>query len=297
MTGIICIDKPQEITSFTAVNRVRRILGVKKAGHTGTLDPMATGVLPVMLGGATKFADFLPTHTKAYEADIVFGISTDTYDVTGKVTQTSDKCVSFDEFNEAAQSFLGKSEQLPPMYSAVSQNGVRLYKLARQGVEVEREKRSITVFSIKTAPTDEENVFTLSVSCSAGTYIRSLANDIGEKLGCPACLKRLRRTEANGFTLDDTLTLDSLTELAENGGISQYIKSVDTVLGVYPEITVTDAQSKRFSNGGALAFDRLKNFSRQDGLFRVYSPDRRFLGLGLSNPSKAQLEVARLYIP
>ena len=297
MTGIICIDKPQDITSFTAVNRVRRILGTKKAGHTGTLDPMATGVLPIMLGGATKFADFLPTHTKAYEADILFGVATDTYDVTGKVLETSDKSVSFEDFSNAAQSFLGETEQFPPMYSAVSQNGVRLYKLARQGVEVEREKRSITIFSINTAPTDEKNVFTLSVSCSAGTYIRSLANDIGDKLGCPACLKRLRRTEANGFTLDDTLTLDSLNELAENGGISRYIKSVDTVLGVYPEITVTDAQSKRFSNGGALAFDRLKNFSRQDGLFRVYSPDRRFLGLGLSNPTKAQLEVARLYIP
>lgn len=295
MTGFICLDKPEGITSFTAVNKVRRIFSLKKAGHTGTLDPMATGVLPIMLGGATKFADFMPSGTKAYEADILLGLETDSYDVTGNVLSQKEVTVTRDEFEKTVELFVGEIEQYPPMYSAVSQNGVRLYKLARQGIEVEREKRKITVYSAQVTASPEENVYTVTFSCSAGTYIRSLAHDIGEKLGCGACLKRLRRTYSNGFSLAESVTLEQLAALSEEGKLSQCVKKVDDVFSVYPKVFVSEAQSKRFHNGGALDINRIKNI-KENGLYRVYSPESTFLGLGKTNAETNELEIARLLI-
>ncbi len=295
MTGFICLDKPEGITSFSAVNKLRRICSIKKAGHTGTLDPMATGVLPIMIGGATRFSEFIPTHDKAYEADILLGTVTDSYDITGEVLSQKDVDISAEEFEKALKSFVGDIQQYPPMYSAVSQGGVRLYKLARQGITVEREARNVTIYSAEIIGNPQKNVYTVSVSCSAGTYIRSLASDIGEKLGCGACLSRLRRTCANGFTLNDTVTFEELEQIVANGTLQEKIKSVDSVLEVYPKLTVTEAQSKRFSNGGGLFKARIKGFDGS-GLFRVYSDENEFLGLGKADDDSDTLEIARLLI-
>ena len=295
MTGFICINKPQGITSFITANRVRRITGVKKAGHTGTLDPMATGVLPVMLGGATKFADFIPSGGKAYTADILLGVTTDTYDVTGEVLSRKEVTVSEDEFAAALGAFVGEIQQVPPMYSAISQNGVRLYQLARKGIEVEREKRTVTIYSAEILEKKADNLYTVSFSCSAGTYIRSLAFDIGEKLGCGACLQRLERTYSNGFSIEDSVTLEEAVELAQQGKLGEKILSVEKVMEVYPPLTVSEAQAKRFRNGGALSLERIKGFSGS-GLFRVYSNKQEFLGLGKTNEETKELDIARLYI-
>ncbi len=293
MTGFICLDKPEGITSFTAVNRARRICSQKKAGHTGTLDPMATGVLPVMFGAATKFADFIPAANKKYTADILLGVATDSYDVTGRVLSEKEVTVSREELLGAIAEFTGELEQLPPMYSAVSQNGVRLYKLARQGIEVERKKRSITVYSSQLIEQKEKNVYSVSFECSPGTYIRSLISDIGDFLGCGACMKSLRRTSSNGFEIEDALSLEELENIANQGRLGEFIKKVDDVLGAYPCVTVTQAQAKRFSNGGALSLDRIKNFTGE-GIVRVYSPDSKFLGLGNSEKEKGMLSIAKL---
>ena len=295
MTGFIVIDKPKNITSFSAVARVRRITGEKKAGHTGTLDPMATGVLPVMLGGATRFSELLPSHDKGYRATVRLGLTTDTLDITGKVLSTCGVTVAAAEFEEVLKSFVGEISQLPPMFSALSKDGVRLYELARKGLEVERETRQVTVYSADLLTVDEEkHEFEIDVKCSSGTYIRSLAADIGAALGCGAVLTELRRTQANGFSFEESVTLEQLEKSAAEGKISDYLISVDKVLGFYPDIHVTPAQSVRFKNGGALDLARIKP---QDtlGLFRVYSDENEFLGVGEIIEGSEEMTVKRVY--
>lgn len=294
MTGFICLDKPGGITSFTAVNRVRRIFSQKKAGHTGTLDPMATGVLPIMLGCATRFADFIPPSNKKYEAEILLGVMTDSYDVTGKILSEKDVNISEADFCRTVEKFTGELDQTPPMYSAVSQNGVRLYKLARQGIEVERPSRKITVYSSQVLERKDENLYTVSFECSAGTYIRSLISDIGAELGCGACMNTLRRTSSNGFDIADAVTLQELETAAEQGRLGDYVKKVDDVLSAYPSVAVTQAQAVRFSNGGELSLDRIRNFSGE-GITRVYAQGGRFLGLGNADKEKGELSIARIY--
>lgn len=294
MTGIICIDKPASMTSFTAANRVRGILGVKKAGHTGTLDPMATGVLPVAVSGATRFIEWLPEHKKAYDAKIRLGLTTDTLDITGTVTSESAVSVSRESLEKTVFSFLGKGLQTPPMYSAKSQNGVRLYTLARRGETVERPPQQIEIFDLRLFDVTETE-FSLSVVCSAGTYIRSLADDIGKKLGCGAVLTALRRTAANGFTLSDCVTLEELEALRDQNRVFEKLIPVEAFLSSYEKLTVTEAQSVRFQNGGELARDRLSG-GVTPGVYRVFSPDERFLGLGEIEPDGDSLQVRRVYV-
>ncbi len=295
MTGFICIDKPQNMTSFTAANRARAILGCKKAGHTGTLDPMATGVLPIALSGATRFIELLPTAEKGYTARVRLGLTTDTLDITGAVLSEQPVCVSVLQIEETVRTFLGETLQTPPMYSALSQDGVRLYELARRGETVERAQRKIRISSLNVTDITE-NEFTLSVTCSAGTYIRSLADDIGKKLGCGAVLTALRRTAANGFTLDDCISLDELEHLRDMGTVHERILPVDACLSAYPALTVTAAQSVRFQNGGELFLNRIGN--PKAGLYRVYAPDNRFLGLGEvpADETADSLSVRRVFI-
>ncbi len=295
MTGFLCLDKPEGMTSFSAVHRVRRLCGLKKAGHTSTLDPMATGVLPVMLGGATKFAEYIPSAPKGYTADLLLGVETDTYDVTGAVLSQRDADVPQARMEEVLAQFTGTQMQTPPMYSAISQNGVRLYKLARQGIEVERPARQITVYEAKVLAHPAKDVYTVSFLCSEGTYIRSLAHDLGEALGCGACLQTLRRTSSNGFTAQEALTLAEIETLLQTDALAARIRSVEDVMRVYPSVQVTPAQAKRFANGGALALDRLRG-AEGEGLRRVYTQEQRFLGLGSVNPASGSLEVARLYL-
>lgn len=295
MTGIILIDKPKDITSFGAVARVRRICGEKKCGHTGTLDPMATGLLTVMLGGATRFSELLPSHDKAYRAEFRLGTVTDTLDITGKVLETRPVSANAAQVAAALAEFVGEIEQLPPMYSAVSVNGKRLYDLARQGVVVEREPRRVTVYSAEILEANESaGEYAVSVECSSGTYIRTLISDLGEKLGCGAVLTELRRTAANGFKIDSAVTLESLSQAAESGELDRLIIPVDRALEEYPIITVSAAQARRFGNGGELSLERLK-YPRTLGLFRIYDPAGAFMGLGEIGDGDS-LKVKRVFV-
>lgn len=295
MTGIICLDKQEHMTSFSAVARARRITGEKKAGHAGTLDPMATGILPVLLGGATRFMEFLPVHDKGYRARIQLGMTTDTLDTTGTVLTRSGVRVSKAQVEQALAAFRGDILQVPPMYSALSKNGVRLYELARRGEEVERQARPVTIYRLELTEFDgQTQECTLNVLCSKGTYIRSLADDLGRMLGCGAVMSGLRRTYAVGFSLEDCVTLDALSELAQQGKLSQCMIPLERALAAYPSLSVTQAQAVRFANGGALDADRLRFAEKRDGLFRVYSPDERFLGLGELLPEERELKVRRV---
>ena len=295
MTGIILLDKPKDITSFGAVARVRRICGEKKCGHTGTLDPMATGVLTVMLGGSTRFCELLPSHDKAYTASFRLGTVTDTLDITGKVLETREVNVTAEQVREKIRDFIGDISQLPPMYSAVSVNGQRLYDLARQGIEVERKAREVTVFSIEILNENEQaGEYEIAVECSSGTYIRTLIADLGEALGCGAVLTELRRTKANGFDISQAVTLEQLEKAAENGEISGVLIPVDKALEEYPVIKVTAAQAKRFRNGGELDLQRLK-YPRMLGFFRIYDPDDNFIGLGEIGTGDS-LTVKRVFV-
>jgi len=289
MTGFIFLDKPSGITSFTASNLVRKICKVNKTGHTGTLDPMATGVLPVMLGGATRFSQYLPVHDKSYTAKIRLGVATDTLDITGEIIEEKNVNINNDELVKIINTFIGEQKQLPPMYSAISKNGVRLYELARKGIEIEREARDVNIYSIDLLnPLDSNNEFTIDVSCSAGTYIRSLSNDIGEKCGCGAVLLELRRTNANGISIDRTVTLEELRAAVEKNEVEKYIVSCDEMLNCYPKVNVSEKQAVRFENGGELDIVRLRQ-KLTDGLCRVYSPAGILLGLGKADNESGKL--------
>ena len=284
MTGVIFLDKPQGMTSFVAANRVKRVLGAKKSGHTGTLDPMATGVLVVMLGGATRFIDFLHTHDKAYEATVRLGVTTDTLDIEGTVLSEQEANFTAGDFEAAMLSFLGEIEQVPPMYSAIKKDGKKLYELAREGIEIERESRKVKIYSLEMTGADEsKQEFSFCVSCSAGTYVRSLSSDIGDKLGCGAVLTALRRVEAHGIDIVKCKTLEEISE--------SDVVSLDSLLE-YPCVTVTAAQAQRFSNGGALDRNRIHS-PLSDGICKVYSPENKFLGLGEAEGD--QLKIKRIY--
>ena len=290
MTGIIPLKKGENITSFFAVNKVRRIIGEKKCGHTGTLDPNATGVLPIAVGGATRFIELLPTHKKAYKATFKTGFCTDTLDIWGTVTETFEKEVSFEEIEKATAEFKGEIMQLPPMYSAIKRDGVRLYELARQGIEVERTPRKCEIFELSVSEV-ENGEYSLYCECSAGTYIRTLINDIGERLGCGATMTSLCRTFACGVELSECFTLEELNELKEKGEIEKAIIPLEKLLLEYPEIHVTENQAKRFSNGGSLMRNRLRDL-KENGIYRVYG-NGEFLGLG--ELTETDLLVKRVY--
>lgn len=284
MTGFICLDKQQDISSFWAVKQTLKLFGEKKGGHTGTLDPFATGVLPVALGRATRFIELLPTDRKAYKAKVQLGITTDTLDITGEILSEKKADVSSDEIEKALKSFRGKISQVPPMYSAIRKDGVRLYDLARRGETVERETRQVEIFRLDLIST-ENDAFEIYVECSAGTYVRSLADDIGSSLGCGAVLSSLRRTKANGFTLDESVTLEAMRSMSENE-LFDLVIPLDKALEKYGKITVSEAQAFRFKNGGSLLKTRI-DCPEKEGLYRVYSPENTFLGIGeITNESE-----------
>ena len=294
MTGIICLDKPRDMTSFMAVKRASRLLGVKKAGHTGTLDPMATGVLVIMLGHSTRFIELLPEHKKSYTARVKLGVTTDTLDITGEVLSEKPVNVTFEQLLNASENFKGEILQTPPMYSALKKDGERLYDLARKGIEIEREQRKITIEKLEIYDFDGVE-FSMDVTCSAGTYIRSLCDDIGRTLQCGAVMTDLRRTSANGFSIEKSVTLEELEQLVSESKADTVITSVETALMSYPEIVVSNPQANRFHNGGALDYARLHG-DYPIGIYRVYSPDRKLLGLGEIKEEKSDLTVRRVLI-
>ncbi len=300
MNGVILIDKPQGFTSFDVIAVVRRLTGQRKTGHTGTLDPNATGVLPVLLGSATKAQDLISNHNKSYTADFKLGLRTDTLDILGSVIETREASVTKEAVQQALEAFRGEISQVPPMYSALKKDGKRLYDLARQGIEIEREPRKITVYSLTLDAFDEEKQEgTLTVSCSKGTYIRTLTDDLGRALGTGAVMTALRRTEACGYTIGECVTLDKLRELSEEGKLGSVIRSVESLFSDEEELTVSDAQAKRFQNGGALALDRTALRSRTDcdgQRFRVKTHDGIFIGLGKADAKQNLLKIVKTFI-
>lgn len=299
MNGVLLIDKPEGFTSFDVIAVVRKLTSQRKTGHTGTLDPNATGVLPVLLGSATKAQDLIPNHDKAYRAGFRLGLTTDTLDIWGKVTLETESRACRAEVEEKTELFKGEIWQLPPMYSAVKKDGKRLYDLARQGIEVERKKRKVTVYDIRLVSFDEEKQNgELEISCSKGTYVRTIIDDLGKALGTGAVMTALRRTYACGYTLDECLTLAQLKTLAEKGEIETALRSVESLFESYSELRISQAQAKRFSNGGALDLGRteLKNQSVPDGtVFRVLTREKDFLGLGITDANRGLLKIYKLF--
>lgn len=291
MNGILCLDKPQDMTSFVACACVRRALGVKKTGHAGTLDPMATGVLPILCGNATRVLDFLPSHDKRYTVTITFGLQSDTDDIWGAVETTGKPLPTEAALEAALVPLRGDILQVPPMVSAIKKDGVRLYELARQGIEIEREARPVTIHDLTLLSFDGETAV-LDCTCSKGTYMRVIASDLGRALGCGAVMSGLRRTLAVGFTEADCLSLDAVRAHAASGTVGDVLLPTDRVLSCYPALTVTAPQATRFQNGGALMQERLQ--APVDGLTRVYAPDGRFVGLG--RPVGDELAVAKLFL-
>lgn len=294
MTGIICLDKPKGMSSFMAVKRASRILGVKKAGHTGTLDPMATGVLVIMLGHSTRFIELLPEHKKSYSARVKLGITTDTLDITGEILTQFPVSVTEEQLLSVANRFKGEILQTPPMYSALKKDGERLYDLARKGIEIEREQRKINIEELEIYDFDGVE-FSMNVTCSAGTYIRSLCDDMGKELGCGAVMTELRRTSANGFSIENSVTLEELEALVNENNAQSVLTTVEKALMSYNEIIVTKPQANRFHNGGGLAYERLHG-DYPMGIYRVYSPEKQLLGLGEIKEEKGDLEVRRVLI-
>ncbi len=288
LCGVLCLDKPPEMTSFLACAVVRRLLGVKKLGHAGTLDPNATGVLPLLIGRATKVLDHLPVQEKEYVATLRFGFVSDTLDVWGDLHPTGVATPTLAAIEAALPAFRGEIKQVPPMTSALKKDGVRLYELARQGVEVEREARPVTVYALDILAFDAATgELTLRCACSKGTYIRSICDDLGRALGCGAVMTALRRTAAAGIPAEQCLTLDEMRDRVAAGTLSDSILPLETVLAAYPAVTVSDRQAIRFGNGGALMLERLTQ--PVTGITRVYAPDGRFLGLG--QPSDGEMNV------
>jgi len=288
MQGFLLLDKPCGKTSFGAVAAVKWLAKEKRVGHTGTLDPMATGVLPVFLGRATTLSSLLIDGDKRYIATVKLGVTTDTDDITGNILTEKKVSVTSEQLKDALKHFTGKIEQIPPMYSAIKKDGVRLYALAREGKTVEITPRNVEIFSIDLlSEPDSDNTFVIDVHVSKGTYIRSLARDIGEYLGCGATLTALRRTYAAGFGISQCVKLEDLTP--EN--IADYVVSEETAVMGFREINVTEKQAVRFTNGGQLGFERLKVSDFTDGeLLRVKFGDK-LLGIGIAETEKQWVAI------
>lgn len=286
MQGLILINKPSGKTSFSAVNKIKWLAQEKRVGHTGTLDPLATGLLPIFIGRATALAGIMLDADKGYVAEVKLGITTDTCDITGAVLSEKPVSVTKEQLTEVLEHFKGKIMQTPPIYSALKKDGVRLYELARQGKTVDIEAREITINSLELLDFDGET-FKISVDCSKGTYIRSLCRDIGEVLGCGATMTALHRTTTGGFDVKNAVELEALTR--EN--IADYVRSEETALLSLHEVKVTEKQAVRFSNGGQLAYERLKKADFSDGqLLRIKFGDK-FLGVGYADNANSQIAI------
>ena len=273
MNGIIIIDKPQEWTSNDVVSRLRRVFNTRRIGHGGTLDPMATGVLPVFVGRATRGVEFFEHAEKVYETTIRFGLTTDTEDIIGKTLTETEVSLTEEELQKVLPRFRGEILQVPPMYSAIKVNGQKLYDLARKGREVERQARPITIHELQLLDFSG-NEARLRVRCSKGTYIRTLCKDIGEALGCGGCMAALRRVEAGEYTLEGSIPLRRLLDISEAGeDVEHLLRPVDTMFASHEKLSLNEKQARLVKNGNAFAA------ACADGTYRVYAPDGEFLAL------------------
>ena len=304
MDGIINIYKEAGYTSFDVVAKLRGILKERRMGHTGTLDPQATGVLPVCVGKATKLCELLLDKEKAYEAVMLLGVTTDTEDMTGTILTETDARVTEEQIRSVTMKFTGEYGQVPPMYSALKVDGKRLYELAREGKEIERKPRTVEIFENEplSFEKDEEGfvkTVTLRVRCSKGTYIRSLLRDMGEFLGCGACMKSLVRTQAGAFYSDTALTLDQVEQARDEGRLSEVILPIDSFLMKYPAVTVESEFEKYLYNGNQLSMNMLtEQILPADGDgFRVYDTNGKLIGLYLYCLAKKQLQPEKMFLP
>ena len=281
INGIINVYKEKGFTSFDVVAKMRGIFHQKKIGHTGTLDPDAEGVLPVCLGKATKVCDLLTDKDKEYKAVLLLGVETDTLDISGEVINQSEVNVTEAEVIEAILSFVGSYEQVPPMYSALKVNGQKLCDLARKGITVERKARPVEIHEIKILSVNLPEV-EMVVSCSKGTYIRTLCDDIGKKLGCFGCMKSLLRTKVDKFVLEDAYTLSELEELSQNPMEDwSFVNPIDIVFQKYESVSVSEEAQKLVNNGNRIPYEFICDFSedKMQEYVRLYDANQRFIGL------------------
>lgn len=309
MDGIIVIYKEKGFTSHDVVAKLRGILKMRKIGHTGTLDPEAEGVLPVCVGKATKLCDLLTDKDKTYETVMKLGIKTDTQDMTGTILEERNVLLSEQEIKEASLSFCGEYSQIPPMYSALKVNGKKLYELAREGKEVERKARKVLIHELIIKKIDLEAFeVTMEVTCSKGTYIRTLCHDIGEKLGCGACMKELKRTRVERFQLSDSLTLAEVEEKMKEGTVESYFLPVDTLFSQYPKLVIKEESCRFIYNGNCFLKKNIDlNNSEQKNeiinqtegvaqLFRVYDYKNVFVGLYQFDRKKNQYKPYKMFL-
>ena len=272
--GILVIDKSAGWTSQDVAAKLRGVFHERRVGHGGTLDPMATGVLPVFIGRATRAAEFLESAEKEYVAGLHLGVVTDTQDTSGTVLETNSVCVTRAQLEAALRQFLGPIEQIPPMYSAIKINGQKLYELARRGQEVARRPRSITIHALELLEGEGAD-WAIRVRCSKGTYVRTLCHDLGRALGCGGCMSSLRRTRAGSFTLAQAVTMQQVLDFAAGQDPQQLLMPVDAVFAAHPPLIVTLGQAAKLKNGA-----QVKDWQFQPGTYRVYAEDGEFLLLG-----------------
>lgn len=289
MNGVINIYKNTGETSFDVVARVRKIAKIKKVGHTGTLDPAASGVLPICIGRATKIIDYIMENKKVYRVSLKLGTVTDSYDLEGTVVKEADAShIKSEDAINVVNSFLGDIMQVPPMFSALKKDGVRLYELARKGIEIEREARPVTIHSLENIKVDLPNI-TMDVCCSKGTYIRSLCFDIGEKLGVGAVMTSLERIQNGPFLSENAVNIDDLTIES----LQEHIISIDQALESFDGLTVNDAKFRKLLINGVSVMDN-RVFKGQnvvsDKLYRVYDSDKNLIGLGMLSKKGFKIE-------
>ena len=294
MDGVLNIRKEKGYTSFDVVAKLRGILHMKKIGHTGTLDPEAEGVLPVVLGKATKLVDLLTEKQKTYEALLHLGLETDTQDMTGTVLKESPVEVTEEEVRNVIESFLGEQQQIPPMYSALKVDGKKLYELAREGKTVERKPRTVQFYDINIREIKLPYV-RFSVTCSKGTYIRTLCHDIGQKLGCGGCMEELLRTRSGNFTWEDSMTLAEVEEAVKNGNIEDRVISIGQVLKDYPEIFCTQEGDRLLENGNALA-ERFVRGAHKEGWVRMCDSKGEFKGIYQWEDVKKRYQPQKMFL-
>ena len=282
LSGILPVYKEKGFTSFDVVAKLRGILKTKKIGHTGTLDPDAEGVLPVCIGTATKLVEMLTDSPKEYEAGMIFGVTTDTQDISGKVIKTGSLGADEDKVREAILSFTGEYDQIPPMYSALKHNGKKLYELAREGKTVERSPRRVMIYDIDiTGVSLLQDIpsASIKVRCSKGTYIRTLINDIGEMLGCGACMSSLVRTEAAGFGLKDCMKLSEAETRVNTAGAQDILIPTEKVFEKYPKVNVTPDHDRLLYNGNTLAREYFEQGETKGDCLRVCDSKGAFIAI------------------
>jgi len=298
MNGILNINKPYGKTSFSIVAMVRRLTGERRVGHAGTLDPMATGVLPICLGQGTRVIEFLVDATKAYRAQIEFGVATDTYDASGKITQRGDASgINQEQLELALASFCGLIQQTPPMYSAVKYHGKPLYEWARAGIEVERKSRLTKIYHLEIADW-QPPVVTIEVVCGKGTYIRSLAHDLGQALGCGANLKSLVRLRCGLFDIKDSISVSQFEDAFHYGYWQHFVYPIDVVLSHWTTMVVSDATSRALRNGCSIGYLKQHSPARSsfDDYCRVYTVDGCFLGVLRFNSERGQWQPEKVFL-